>query len=101
MPLGFADAIFRRERSDDRKCVCASQAIAGPHQLSNPLYNLLDQITIIIIIIINSMMIIIMKMMMVMMSVMMTMMMMMMMMMMMIMIIPSYRWHPNSGTVHS
>ena len=24
--LGFADAIFRRERSDDRKCVCASQA---------------------------------------------------------------------------
>ena len=25
--LGFADAIFRRERSDDRKCVCASQAI--------------------------------------------------------------------------
>ena len=26
LPLGFADAIFRRERSDDRKCVCASQA---------------------------------------------------------------------------
>ena len=26
--LGFADAIFRRERSDDRKCVCASQATA-------------------------------------------------------------------------
>ena len=24
--LGFTDAIFRRERSDDRKCVCASQA---------------------------------------------------------------------------
>ena len=24
--LGFADAIFRRQRSDDRKCVCASQA---------------------------------------------------------------------------
>ena len=24
--LGFADAIFRRERSDDRKCVCCSQA---------------------------------------------------------------------------
>ena len=28
MPLGFADAIFRRERSDDRKCVCCSQANA-------------------------------------------------------------------------
>ena len=27
LSLGFADAIFRRERSDDRKCVCASQAI--------------------------------------------------------------------------
>ena len=27
LPLGFADAIFRRERSDDRKCVCCSQAI--------------------------------------------------------------------------
>ena len=26
MLLGFADAIFRRERSDDRKCVCGSQA---------------------------------------------------------------------------
>ena len=26
LPLGFADAIFRRERSDGRKCVCASQA---------------------------------------------------------------------------
>ena len=26
LSLGFADAIFRRERSDDRKCVCASQA---------------------------------------------------------------------------
>ena len=26
MSLGFADAIFRRERSDDRKCVCGSQA---------------------------------------------------------------------------
>ena len=26
LPLGFADAIFRRERSDDRKCVCCSQA---------------------------------------------------------------------------
>ena len=26
LPLGFADAIFRRERSDDRKCVCGSQA---------------------------------------------------------------------------
>ena len=24
--LGFADAIFRRERSDDRKCVCCSRA---------------------------------------------------------------------------
>ena len=24
--LGFSDAIFRRERSDDRKCVCCSQA---------------------------------------------------------------------------
>ena len=24
--LGFADAIFRRERSDDRKCVWGSQA---------------------------------------------------------------------------
>ena len=28
LPLGFADAIFRRERSDDRKCVCCSQANA-------------------------------------------------------------------------
>ena len=28
MPLGFADAIFRRERSDDQKCVCCSQANA-------------------------------------------------------------------------
>ena len=27
LPLGFADAIFPRERSDDRKCVCCSQAI--------------------------------------------------------------------------
>ena len=26
MSLGFADAIFRKERSDDRKCVCCSQA---------------------------------------------------------------------------
>ena len=26
LPLGFADTIFRRERSDDRKCVCCSQA---------------------------------------------------------------------------
>ena len=26
LPLGFADAIFGRERSDDRKCVCGSQA---------------------------------------------------------------------------
>ena len=26
MSLGFADAIFGRERSDDRKCVCCSQA---------------------------------------------------------------------------
>ena len=26
LPLGFADVIFRRERSDDRKCVCCSQA---------------------------------------------------------------------------
>ena len=26
LPLGFADAIFRRERSDDWKCVCCSQA---------------------------------------------------------------------------
>ena len=26
MSLGFADAIFRRERSDNRKCVCGSQA---------------------------------------------------------------------------
>ena len=26
LPLGFADAIFRRERSDDRKYVCRSQA---------------------------------------------------------------------------
>ena len=26
MLLGFADVIFRRERSDDRKYVCASQA---------------------------------------------------------------------------
>ena len=28
--LGFADAIFRRERNDDRKCVCASQAKEDP-----------------------------------------------------------------------
>ena len=28
LPLGFANAIFRRERSDDRKCVCCSQANA-------------------------------------------------------------------------
>ena len=28
LPLGFADAIFRRERSDDRKCVCCSQVNA-------------------------------------------------------------------------
>ena len=27
LPLRFADAIFRRERSDDRKCNCCSQAI--------------------------------------------------------------------------
>ena len=26
MELEIADAIFRRERSDDRKCVCCSQA---------------------------------------------------------------------------
>ena len=26
LPLGFADATFRREKSDDRKCVCCSQA---------------------------------------------------------------------------
>ena len=26
MSLGFADAIFGRERGDDRKCVCCSQA---------------------------------------------------------------------------
>ena len=26
VPLGIADAIFRRQRSDDRKCVCFSQA---------------------------------------------------------------------------
>ena len=26
LPLGFADAIFRKERNDDRKCVCCSQA---------------------------------------------------------------------------
>ena len=30
LPLGFADAIFRRERNDDRKCVCGSQA-RGSH----------------------------------------------------------------------
>ena len=28
--LGFADAIFRGERSDDRKCVCCSQASLIP-----------------------------------------------------------------------
>ena len=28
--LGFADAIFRRERSDDRKYVCGSQARESP-----------------------------------------------------------------------
>ena len=28
-PLGFADVIFRRERSDDRKYVCCSQARGG------------------------------------------------------------------------
>ena len=27
LPRGFADSISRRERSDDRKCVCCSQAI--------------------------------------------------------------------------
>ena len=27
LELEIADAIFRRERSDDRKCVCCSQAI--------------------------------------------------------------------------
>ena len=26
LPLGFADAIFRRDRSDNRKYVCCSQA---------------------------------------------------------------------------
>ena len=26
LPLGFADVIFRRERSDDRKYVCGSRA---------------------------------------------------------------------------
>ena len=26
LPLGFADVIFRRERRDDRNCVCCSQA---------------------------------------------------------------------------
>ena len=26
LPFGFADVIFWRERSDDRKCVCCSQA---------------------------------------------------------------------------
>ena len=31
--LGFADTIFRRERSDDRKCVCASQATPPPSYL--------------------------------------------------------------------
>ena len=31
--LGFADAIFRRERSDDRKCVCASQANISAEQV--------------------------------------------------------------------
>ena len=30
LSLGFADAIFRRERSDDRKCVCGSQAMQCP-----------------------------------------------------------------------
>ena len=30
LPLGFADAIFWRERSDDRKCVCCSQAMFTP-----------------------------------------------------------------------
>ena len=29
MSLGFADVIFRRERSDDRKYVCGSQARSG------------------------------------------------------------------------
>ena len=30
LQLEFADAIFRRERSDDRKCVCRSQASTAP-----------------------------------------------------------------------
>ena len=30
LPLGFADAIFQRKRSDDRKCVCCSQAKWSP-----------------------------------------------------------------------
>ena len=30
LQLEFADTIFRRERSDDRKCVCCSQASPAP-----------------------------------------------------------------------
>ena len=30
LPLRFADAISRRERNDDRKCVCCSQATEEP-----------------------------------------------------------------------
>ena len=35
LPLAVADAIFRRERSDDRKCVCCSQAINCPDEHKN------------------------------------------------------------------
>ena len=35
LSLAFADAIFGRERSDDRKCVCCSQAINCPDEHKN------------------------------------------------------------------
>ena len=37
LQLGFTDAIFRRERSDDRKCVCCSQTISNGPALSKTL----------------------------------------------------------------
>ena len=45
--LGFADAIFRKERNDDRKCVCASQASslhASTKKKIHPLATLLPKV---------------------------------------------------------
>ena len=40
LPLWFADAIFRRERSNDRKCVCSSQATNhGPYVHSKDVFH--------------------------------------------------------------